>query len=109
MAAKYRMTHHKCNADIREVDITVINIKEYLKTESKKKSTNNYWRQKQQLEDATNERINTPGRTTLNKLIMKDKERCLPNIHTSLAVVKRLKLMDSGDIHLMGSFPLLAL
>lgn len=25
-----------------------------------------------------------------------------PNIQTSLAVVKRLKLMDSGDIHLMG-------
>ena len=35
--------------------------------------------------------------------------RSLPNIHTSLAVVKRLKLMDSGDIHFMGSFPLLAL
>lgn len=25
-----------------------------------------------------------------------------PNIQTSLAVVKRRKLMDSGDIHLMG-------
>lgn len=27
----------------------------------------------------------------------------LPNIHTSLAAVKRLKLMDSGAIHLIGS------
>lgn len=26
-----------------------------------------------------------------------------PNIHTSLAEVKRLKLMDSGAIHLIGS------
>lgn len=26
----------------------------------------------------------------------------VPNIQTSLAVVKRRKLMDSGDIHLMG-------
>lgn len=30
----------------------------------------------------------------------------LPNIHTSLAEVKRRKLMDSGAIHLMGNFPL---
>lgn len=30
----------------------------------------------------------------------------LPNIQTSLAVVNRLKLMDSGAIHLMGSLPL---
>lgn len=30
----------------------------------------------------------------------------LPNIQTSLAVVNRLKLMDSGAIHLIGSFPL---
>ena len=29
-----------------------------------------------------------------------------PNIQTSLAEVKRLKLMDSGAIHLMGSLPL---
>lgn len=29
-----------------------------------------------------------------------------PNIHTSLAEVKRRKLMDSGAIHLMGNFPL---
>lgn len=29
----------------------------------------------------------------------------LPNIQTSLAVVNRLKLMDSGAIHLMGSLP----
>ena len=27
---------------------------------------------------------------------------CSPNIQTSLAVVKRRKLMDSGDIHLIG-------
>jgi hypothetical protein len=46
---------------------------------------------------------------TSNMSIMKDRGKNLPNIHTSLAVVKRLKLMDSGDIHLMGSFPLLAL
>lgn len=26
-----------------------------------------------------------------------------PNIHTSLAVVNRLKLMDSGAIHLIGN------
>lgn len=30
----------------------------------------------------------------------------LPNIHTSLAEVKRLKFIDSGAIHLIGSFPL---
>lgn len=30
----------------------------------------------------------------------------LPNIQTSLAVVNRLKLMDSGAIHLIGSLPL---
>jgi len=30
----------------------------------------------------------------------------LPNIQTSLAVVKRLKLMDSGAIHLIGNLPL---
>lgn len=30
-----------------------------------------------------------------------------PNIHTSLAVVKRRKLIDSGAIHLIGSIPLL--
>jgi hypothetical protein len=30
-----------------------------------------------------------------------------PNIHTSLAVVKRRKFIDSGAIHLMGSIPLL--
>lgn len=29
-----------------------------------------------------------------------------PNIQTSLAVVNRLKLMDSGAIHLIGSLPL---
>jgi len=29
-----------------------------------------------------------------------------PNIHTSLAEVKRLKFIDSGAIHLIGSFPL---
>lgn len=32
-----------------------------------------------------------------------------PNIQTSLAVVNRLKLMDSGDIHLIGNLPLDAL
>lgn len=30
----------------------------------------------------------------------------VPNIQTSLAVVNRLKLMDSGAIHLIGSLPL---
>lgn len=30
----------------------------------------------------------------------------IPNIHTSLAVVKRLKLIDSGAIHFMGNLPL---
>lgn len=30
-----------------------------------------------------------------------------PNIHTSLAVVKRRKLIDSGAIHLIGNIPLL--
>lgn len=30
----------------------------------------------------------------------------LPNIHTSLAVVNRLKLIDSGAIHLIGNLPL---
>lgn len=29
-----------------------------------------------------------------------------PNIHTSLAEVKRRKLIDSGAIHLIGNFPL---
>lgn len=29
-----------------------------------------------------------------------------PNIQTSLAVVNRRKLIDSGAIHLMGSLPL---
>ena len=33
----------------------------------------------------------------------------LPNIHTSLAVVNRRKLIDSGAIHLIGSLPLDAL
>lgn len=33
----------------------------------------------------------------------------IPNIHTSLAVVKRLKLMDSGAIHFIGSLPFDAL
>lgn len=33
----------------------------------------------------------------------------LPNIHTSLAEVKRRKFMDSGAIHLIGSFPLEAM
>jgi len=32
-----------------------------------------------------------------------------PNIQTSLAVVNRLKLIDSGDIHLIGNLPLDAL
>ena len=31
-----------------------------------------------------------------------------PNIHTSLAPVKRRKLIDSGAIHLIGNLPLLA-
>ena len=30
----------------------------------------------------------------------------LPNIHTSLADVNLLKLIDSGAIHLIGSLPL---
>ena len=30
----------------------------------------------------------------------------LPNIHTSLSPVNRLKLILSGAIHLIGSFPL---
>lgn len=38
-----------------------------------------------------------------------DKVPNLPNIHTSLAEVKRRKFMDSGAIHLIGSFPLEAL
>ena len=33
----------------------------------------------------------------------------LPNIHTSLADVNLLKLIDSGAIHLIGSLPLEAL
>lgn len=33
----------------------------------------------------------------------------LPNIHTSLAEVKRRKLIDSGAIHLIGNFPLEAM
>lgn len=36
----------------------------------------------------------------------KTTELNLPNIQTSLAVVNRLKLMDSGAIHLIGSLPL---
>ena len=35
--------------------------------------------------------------------------KLLPNIQTSLAVVKRRKLIDSGAIHLMGSTPFEAL
>ncbi len=33
-------------------------------------------------------------------------EKHSPNIQTSLAEVNRRKFMDSGAIHLMGSFPL---
>ena len=36
----------------------------------------------------------------------RQRETDSPNIHTSLAEVKRLKFMDSGAIHLIGSFPL---
>lgn len=40
---------------------------------------------------------------------MKKTQNCSkysPNIHTSLAEVKRRKLIDSGAIHLIGNFPL---
>ena len=33
----------------------------------------------------------------------------LPNIHTSLGLLNLLKLIDSGAIHLIGSFPFEAL
>jgi len=36
-------------------------------------------------------------------------QKSLPNIQTSEADVNRRKLMDSGAIHLIGSFPLEAL
>lgn len=37
--------------------------------------------------------------------IIKISQTHTANIHTSLAVVKRRKLIDSGAIHLMGSLP----
>lgn len=40
---------------------------------------------------------------TVGNSIMKSQ---LPNIQTSLAEVNRRKFMDSGAIHLIGSFPL---
>lgn len=50
--------------------------------------------------------------TPMTSLFSSQKKGCFPklrishmhtaNIQTSLAVVKRRKLMDSGDIHLMG-------
>lgn len=39
-------------------------------------------------------------------IMLISKTTYLPNIHTSLEDVKRLKLIDSGAIHLIGSFPL---
>lgn len=47
---------------------------------------------------------NTFSSTAAAALEMLTVSRCFsPNIQTSLAVVKRLKLMDSGAIHLIGN------
>jgi hypothetical protein len=69
---------------------------------------------------ANSNRVSLQVKVILEYVILKEYGHCVnyfddiklnlrsnvPNIHTSLAAVNLLKLIDSGAIHLIGSLPL---